>query len=218
MVFAWVALYGLTYILAEQISQILHPADWIVPLAMTVYVGFLILWIYRTGQCRKIGFCTVRNFRPKQYLYCLPLLVLPLYNLMTVQAGVVTFSTCVRMVCVSVAEEIFFRGFLLHYLSKQGLLRGILAASAIFAVFHCVNLFRSAEPLYTLMQILCAFAVGICYCAIVIKGNSLFPGMFAHCLTNITAIGVDTGWRMPGLWLCIGVHVCYGIWLCRRIR
>lgn len=220
MVFLWVALYGLTYAISDMIPQGADTANWIPPLAMILYAGLLILWICRTGQAGHIGLCAMRHFPPGEYLSLLPLLSLPLCNLLAAEEYRFRFSSAVLMLSVSATEEIFFRGFLLRFFTKRSKLSGIFLTSGIFALFHCVNLFHAAGLPYTLMQVLFAFAAGICYGAVTIRCGSLFPCIFAHFLTNITGTGnslpVGAGWIGP--WICLAVYVFYGRWLCGKIR
>lgn len=222
MVFLWVALYGVTYIVSEKFSRVMAPAQWITPLAMTLYIGLLIFWLSRTGLSQEIGLCGIRHGMPKDYLFFLPLVLLPIWNLLTAAKWSPELPTAFLMLCVSIAEEIFFRGFMLRFFSKRSKLSGILITSAVFAWFHWVNLFPSGNFAYIMMQVLCAFAAGVCYCAVTLRCGSLLPSVAAHFITNITGAGDPAialqGWNLLGLWICIAAYGCYGIWLCRKIR
>jgi len=56
------------------------------------------------------------------------------------------------LVSVSIAEEIFFRGFLLQSLIQRNRLWGILLSGFVFALFHCVNFLHTQDYLYVWMQ------------------------------------------------------------------
>lgn len=211
MICLWVVLYGLTFTLSQTLSA---GNPWLTPLAMALYTGLLILWIVRTGQRRAVGLCLPCPLGAREYLELLPLLLLPVCNLLT---GVLPpLPAALLMLSVSAVEELFFRGFLLRFFLKWGRTRGVLITGICFALFHGVNLLQGGDPAYTAMQALCALTVGICYGAVTVKCGSLLPAMLVHCLTNITGIGGPA--LSAGLWLCIAAYGCYGIWLCRKIR
>lgn len=222
MIFLWVTLYGLIYILSGEMSKNLHIGSWITPMAMVFYAGALLFWIYKTGQLQDIGICAVWHVEGKEYWYFLPLFLLPAFNLLTLKISQIDILTVILMLSVSLTEEIFFRGFLLHWFMKRSKLAGILMSSAVFALFHCVNLFHSVHIIYTLLQVACAFAVGVCFGAVVVQYRSLIPCMIAHFFTNITGVGSlsyeISGWEILGLCICIVAYTCYGIGLCRKIN
>ena len=69
---------------------------------------------------------------------------------------------------------------------------------------------------YTLAQVFCAFAVGICYGAVTVRFGSLIPCFLAHFLTNVTAAPASAG-TAPWLWLCIAACGGFGICLCKNV-
>lgn len=211
MVFWWIAGYGLIYTLACRLPQTTHP--WGVPLAMAGYAAALIGWIFHTGQAGYLGLCPVRKNTAWGFYWFLPLLTLPVCNLLTAGAFCPDLPTVILMLGVCAVEEIFFRGFLLRRLARYGSLPGIVLSSGIFALFHLVNLMSGSAPAYVWMQVLCAFTVGVCYGAVAIQTGSLIPCFLAHFLTNITAAPSSDG-AVPWLWLCIAACGCFGIYLC----
>lgn len=213
MQFLWIAAYGLVHMLSVRLSHAFSLSRWVTPLAMLGYAGALILWLFRTGQHRSLGLCALRKAAPGEYAQLLPLLLLPGCHLLTAPAVFPQLPTVVLMLGVCAAEEIFFRGFLLHFLEKHGAVTAVLLSSGIFALFHCVNLIGGSGLSYTLMQVLCACAAGICYGAVTIRFRSLIPAFLSHFLTNITASGGQSPW----LWGCIALLGCCGVSLCRKI-
>ncbi len=220
-IFIWVMLYGGTYTISKLISQTFCIGQWGITFAMLLYVCLFLTWIYITGRSREIGLCTMKSTKRMEDLHMIILLVLPVFNIICERGIKIAFSTIVYMISISITEEIFFRGFLLRYLLKRSMLYGIVISSVIFAVFHVVNLFQYKYNVYILLQVFCAFVVSICYSAITIQYNSLFPCFIAHALTNImgsrdfTTSNVFCG-NMMGLWICIVIYACYGIFLCRK--
>lgn len=158
----------------------------------------------------------------RENLYMIPLLTLALFNFGIERGIEIDFLTVVYMISISVVEEIFFRGILLRFFIKRNKLYGIVVSSVVFAAFHLLNLFRHQDYVYIIMQVLCAFVVGICYAAIVVQYHSLIPCFTAHALTNITGFdSISSGISfecMVGLWVCIAIYAIYAIFLCRKIR
>lgn len=210
MTLLWIASYGLVYALANSLPRGQYP--WAVPLAMLGYSTALILWVFRTGQAHRLGLCAPRCIHCFRFL---PLLMLPVCNLLTARAFFLSFPTFLLMLAVCAAEELFFRGFLLRILMRYGAIPAVLLSSTVFALFHLVNL-TAGSALYTLTQVLCAFAVGICFAAVTVLSGSLLPGFAAHFLSNITAAPVPSE-PAPLLWLCITLYGCYGAVLWKRL-
>lgn len=189
-------------------------------MAMLLYVLILILWLFRTGQSAHIGITPIRWTGFGDCLYFLPLLLLPVYNLLESGGTVCDSLTAVLMISVSIAEELFFRGFLLSYLRKWGIKTSVLMAGMIFALFHSINLGGTAMA-YTVMQMVCALAIGVYYGIIRVKYDSLLPCAIAHILTNITGASMAkqlnaTG--MAGLGLCIVMYIFCDAWAIKKIE
>lgn len=222
MVFIWIALYGLVYSIAERCSGVISGGAWIPAVAMLLYSGALILWIWRTGRAEELGFCKPQGLSQGSWVSFLILLLLPLYNLLVSEGIDFSLSDALFLLSVSFVEETIFRGFLLRFVIKKDRFWGIILSGTVFALFHCVNFLHTAAPAYVWMQILCAFAIGISYGAVTVKHHSIFPCVGAHILTNL--FGSDTqpllvqGVGGILLWVCIGVYLCYGLWLSQKIR
>lgn len=215
MIIFWATLYGLAYLL-DTFSKPLYPIGQALPLATVLYTGILIFWLIRTKRACLLGLVLPSNLQGKALLSILPLCLLPLCNLLAVEALQISLSFVLLMLCVSIVEELFFRGTLLRFFSKQGPLVGIILSSIFFALFHGVNLLHGANPVYTVLQIACAFAVGTCYGAVMTKYHSILPCIAAHFLTNLTG-ATNGGQAQPLFWLCTAVYMGYGIWLCRDL-
>lgn len=202
MVFLWVALYGAVHMAFQRFCSGLTGA------AMLLYTALLMLWLWRV---RGLGWLKLPGLEEsKSCGFFLPLLTLPVYHLLT---GGTPGAGWLLMVSVSVAEELFFRGWLLKILGRRRPLTGILLSALAFGLFHGVNLLRGAELGYTLMQMLCGIAVGVCFAAVAVRTGSLLIGILVHFLINITAPGSSGAW----LWCCVLSYGIYGLALCINI-
>lgn len=128
-----------------------------------------------------------------QLLIWAPVLLLPLANLIpAIVSGVnYDFSQSLVWVLGAVAEELFYRFFLLRKLLlerselKPGL--AVLLISLLFAGMHLFNL-RSGMPVsLVLLQAFCAFCFSIWAGAVVWKTRSVMIPLLAHVLMNLTA-------------------------------
>lgn len=214
MLFLWVAGYGLSYLLFSRLAQV--TSQWVLSLAMLAYICALTGWIFHTGQHRALGLCPPRRMPGKEYGVFALLLLLPVCNLLAAGAFAPRLPAAVLMLAVCAAEEIFFRGFLLRFLMQYGTRSAIIISSLAFALFHWVNLLGGSGFSYTLAQVFCAFAVGICYGAVTVRFGSLIPCFLAHFLTNVTAAPASAG-TAPWLWLCIAACGGFGICLCKNV-
>ena len=128
-----------------------------------------------------------------QLLIWAPVLLLPLANLIpAIVSGVnYDFSQSIVWVFGAVAEELFYRFFLLRKLLlerselKPGL--AVLLISLLFAGMHLFNL-RSGMPVsLVLLQAFCAFCFSIWAGAVVWRTRSVKIPLLAHVLMNLTA-------------------------------
>lgn len=213
MVFLWVSLYGVTYMVSENIILGKGMYPWILPVNMLVYTLLLILWIWRSGMHRNIGFVVAETCSVSKWIEIIPVFILPVYNLLMARGADFSLYQILLMFSVSVTEEIFFRGFLLHMLIKHSRICGIILSSIVFSLLHGANVFQGADFDYTWMQMICAFSSGICYSIATVQTGSLLPAIVAHILTNITGIAemAEPGWKVSGLWVMITLHIWWGI-------
>ena len=149
-----------------------------------------------------------------QLLIWAPVLLLPLANLIpAIVSGVnYDFSQSLVWVLGAVAEELFYRFFLLRKLLlerselKPGL--AVLLISILFAGMHLFNL-RSGMPVsLVLLQAFCAFCFSIWAGAVVWKTRSVMIPLLAHVLMNLTAfesIGLYIPFAASLLTLVIGI-------------
>lgn len=205
MIFFWTILYGLAYTLPVMYIR----NAWATSLSMSLYILLLTLWLLRTG---KSAYVRLQPLQSRNLSDFLPLLLLPVCNLPLVTSPP---SVILLMVCVSIAEEILFRGVLLRFFQKRGNLQTLVITAIIFALFHGVNLLHGDNVIAVLLQILCAAGTGFLYGAITIKCGSILPAMAGHILTNITGIGSMAG--PLELLLCTEVSTLWGIRIYKSI-
>ena len=216
MIFWWVALYGLLH------TFVMNRAQWIIASVMMLYTLFFLIWICWSGQKDNIGLNVIQEFGVKDSLYLFPLSLLPICNLMIGKDGCIDFWSSIFIMSVAIIEELFFRGFMLHFFVRQSRMLGVLLTSIIFALFHCVNLIQNDDHIYVFLQVICAFSVGLCFAATTIKYNSLIPCLVVHFLINVTGIinpiSVGNSKEVCGLWICIAVYLFYAVFLYKEIQ
>ncbi len=98
--------------------------------------------------------------------------------------GLVIFTVIALAVVTPVAEEVFFRGFLLRGLiNRWGVTPGIIVSAAVFAGMH----FQPAV-------IVPVFITGLLLGALYWQTGSLWPGIFVHGAQNLVAtLGIILG-------------------------
>lgn len=99
------------------------------------------------------------------------------FNMPLTNAGeYILFSICFA-VLPSIAEEMFFRGFLLGLLDKSKPIVSSVVCSICFAFYHC-----------SLNQLIYQFIYGFFLCILAIKSKSIIPCIVAHFLNNFAII------------------------------
>lgn len=186
MLFLWILLYGLIFSLSEYAAALFNAQAWMTAMTMTVYIILLLCWICRTGQRQAVGL-VFPCIQVKDAVWLLPLIVLPLGNRVATGSQDFSVYSVLLTLCICMAEELFFRGFLLSFLQSRLGLRGVFTAALIFALFHGVNLLSGWNPQYVIIQIFLAFSVGMYLSVLRLFCGSLVPGIAAHFLTNLTA-------------------------------
>ena len=128
-----------------------------------------------------------------QLLIWAPVVLLPLSNLLSaVNSGVCfDFSQTALWVFGAVAEELFYRFFLLKklLLERSGMkpANAVLLVSLLFAAMHLFNLRSGMNVSLVLVQAFCAFCFSVWSGTVVWKKQSLTVPLLAHVLLNLTA-------------------------------
>ncbi len=209
MIFIWVIAYGCVYILAETLSKQIGVAHSVTAFAILLYAAALVWWSQKKEK--KLSLSYKLEGKAGDFVYPLPLLCFPLSNLLTVEnrpnmyAYLLTIGVCV-------VEEIFFRGYLPAVCKEKKW--GAILSSVAFALFHFVN--ATSFNGYLVAQVLSAFAVGLCFCGLTEKYQSLLPSTLLHLSINLTGVGIPArGWYV-GVGVCGLVYLVYGILLTFR--
>ncbi|MBQ3703139.1 MAG: CPBP family intramembrane metalloprotease [Oscillospiraceae bacterium] len=132
-----------------------------------------------------------RSLREK-ILVWLPVLMLPAFNIILAIITGASYDAhnAIRWAAGAVAEELFFRGFLLKtiFLPRIKPVLAIILVSALFAAMHLINL-RNGTPFHAILpQMLCAFCFSMWAGAVVWRKGSILIPLLAHVLLNATAV------------------------------
>ena len=128
-----------------------------------------------------------------QLLIWAPVVLLPLANLLfAFHSGVsFDFSQTALWVLGAVAEELFYRFFLLKklLLERSGMkgANAVFLVAVLFAAMHLFNLRTGAGLFPVLAQAFCAFCFSVWAGTVVWKKQSLTVPLLAHALLNLTA-------------------------------
>lgn len=183
--------------------------------------------VWRMGWWEKIGFR--RPGGSRALLLYLPALILVAGNLtfgihVTALPALLTFALLAAL--SGFVEELTFRGLMLTAFLPRGGWYAVIASSIIFGLAHAMNVLGGSNPLYVVIQIVYALAIGFGFGAMALRGRMLWPLMVAHALGNFVAfINTDSGQVTggtvgPQLYIVSLVYILvfggYGLYLMRR--
>lgn len=116
-------------------------------------------------------------------------------------------------------EEVIFHGLILVAFLPSGKWKALLVSSLLFGFIHSFNLLAGYEPLYVIIQIGYALAIGFGFGVMALTGRLLWPLVIAHRLGNFIAF-INQGEIGPQLYLVTGLYILlytgYGLYLMRR--
>ena len=213
MLLLWVAAYGGIYFLAEYLSGFTDAPHLLTGIAIVVYAAILLVW---SGKKRK-RFPLRWKANGRQIIGLIPLLCLPIVNLL-IGAFAWNFSFAILMIGTSVAEEVFFRGYLKN-LPREKRWAGVVASGFLFALLHLVNLIHN-PPAVVLTQAGISLVTGVCFGCLCIYFDSILPSILLHVAVNLTGMGdmrVDL-WRVLGLCAYAVVYLAYSIAVYKKMR
>ncbi len=102
-----------------------------------------------------------------------------------------TLATVMTNFAIILCEEIPFRGFILHALARawgntrRGLIGSVLLSSLLFALLHITQVFAYDVSLSSVsLLVVETLIVSIWWGALVISGNSIWPGGMVHFMFN----------------------------------
>lgn len=220
----WIALYVFLFSAADNGSRALGTEKILTAPLCVLMTAFLAVWITKNGLAEKYGL-TRGKADGRQYLYFLPLILIPTVNLwggLTMRFSLPeTVLYVVSMLCVGFLEEIIFRGFLFRALCREHVKRAILISSVTFGLGHIVNLLNGAPVFSTLLQICYAVAIGFLFTILFYKSKTLLPCIAAHSAVNtLSAFAVEQGggYSIAGSVFLILVSLGYAAWILKRVK
>lgn len=137
---------------------------------------------------------------PKQFLWCIPCILVVLanfpYSALISGAAEITRADLVwlfvlKCFAVGLMEETLFRGLVQPTVAdifKQKPYKNLLTVavtSAVFGLFHLLNLFAGANVGATLLQVGYSFLIGAMLSAVLIKTDNLWLCVIFHALFNV---------------------------------
>jgi len=157
---------------------------------LTVYTEFILVFLLviivaRSRWWKEIGFR--KPATRASLLLFIPALALPIGNL-TFGFSAIQFSMLLNAVLVAAfsgfVEEVTFRGIMLRAFQPRGEWKAVLITTAFFGFIHAINVVAGYDPLYVVIQIFYALAIGFGFGAMAIKGRMIWPLIIAHGLGN----------------------------------
>jgi hypothetical protein len=177
----------------------------------------LVLLVTRMKWWREIGYRKAAP--PAMLLLYLPALVLPIGNLtfgIAVSALPALLNFALLAATSGFVEETVFRGLMLRAFLPRGKWQAVLISTAFFGFTHIINVFAGYEPLYAVIQVCYALAIGFGFGAMVVKGRLLWPLVIAHALGNFFAF-INSGEIGLQLYLVSIIYILlfsgYGLYL-----
>lgn len=193
----WIVIYGITYSFSEKFSELFGESHILIIFPIILYIVVLYMFLKKRKRLSVYGLSFPKYCRKKDIGWLMPLLIFPFANMYLQGTKTMLHNSLIMllpMLFTVFLEELLFRGYLLVYLEKCGIDNkwiGMIISSVLFGMFHIVNIFQGADILYTMIQMLCAFGIGLCLCVLVSQYKSIFPGTIVHYLINITSFDME---------------------------
>lgn len=223
----WMITYGVIYSFSEMISQSFGEPHILTVFAVMLYLVALYLFLKRRNRLSVYGLCLPEYWRKKDIGWLIPLLTFSAVNMyLRGNQTILQNSRTMFILTLFTAflEELLFRGYLPVYLFENIKIKnktlGMVIPSVLFGVFHGVNLFQGADILYTMIQMLCAFGIGLCLSVVASHYKSILPGAIIHYLINITSFDAGkTDYNVLLLFFILSaLYVFYACLLDRKWR
>ena len=107
---------------------------------------------------------------------------------------ILTFFLC--MICVGIAEELFFRGVIAEILferfgvDRAGIWKAVILSGAFFGIVHLNNL-SFGEPIGVLVQVIGASVSGMVFTAIYYRSGSIWTTILIHSYNDVAALALS---------------------------
>lgn len=158
-------------------------------IALVAFAALSVAFMWRSDTLGKYG-VSVAPANARQCLYFVPLVLLPLANLVPFEPaslGPEVLVAVVSMLLVGYVEEFVFRGLLFCAIEKENGLRPAVVVSALtFGIGHLVNLLTGQATVGTALQVCYAVAIGFAFTLVFLRSGSLWPCIVCHGLINAT--------------------------------
>ena len=160
---------------------------------ITLFLVFIILqcgWLQ--GSQLNTPF---KQWQPKWWLAALPMTLIALLNVISIDFSQLTFSTTTTLawlytnISTGLFEEIMLRGICFYVLyqawqnKSNGLVKAALCQAIIFGLAHYVNLTKAPFAEVSI-QVAYATLIGIGFAGLVAYTRSLWPAIIIHSLIN----------------------------------
>ncbi len=221
MIFIWIALYGAVHIASDVVEKSFFHAGGFRSVVLLVYAAALLFWCYRAKKAEQAGLGLFHPHGIGGVLLALPLFSLALCNVLLFGVRVPGLFSVMLCLGASVAEEVFFRGFLYSRLAEHNKHAELLSA-AVFAVFHLINTLNGTALTYLFFQVLCAFCAGLAFSCARKKYGSIYVCIAAHFIINLSAradSAADVSLPMAaGYAVCSAVYLVWAVTVSRGSR
>ncbi len=168
-----------------------------------VFAALLCVFAVKNGLAERCGLCGTKH-APHSACYIPAALVVSSalwFGVRVNGTAAEWVSSAALMAVAAFAEELLFRGFLLHALRGKGVRTAACLSSLCFGAVHLLNLFGSADVTAVLCQGVCAAAVGALLAWLTVRSGSLLPCVLTHGALNVLSLFENTAlaerYRVP---------------------
>jgi membrane protease YdiL (CAAX protease family) len=162
---------------------------------ISIAVVLLLGWVRASGL--RLGNASAWGVVPVAALLIASVGVFDLPAVSSRQPSVLTL-TLLGLLLAALAEEVLFRGFLLHGLARRlGGRRAVMVSSALFAAAHVPSFFFQPPPGGVLVTLVVLFGLGVFLSRIRAETGSIWMPTAVHTLWNFVTVGV-IGSGAPG--------------------
>ena len=172
----------------------------------------------------------------KHLLLAAPLALVPLNNFpwldslsgrLNIDSTALLPLFALECLSVGVFEELIFRGFVFpmflekRQTDKKQLLFSVVASSAVFGLYHIVNLFAGSGPGAVALQVGYSFLLGMLLCVVLLLTKNIWLCALLHAVYNFgglfyPTLGSGNLWSVQTVLLTVAVSLAvaaYAAWL-----
>lgn len=142
-----------------------------------------------------------------------------------------------HMLGVGVREEVIYRGIIANSLAlkyateKKGLRLTVIVSALVFGLIHITNIFHGVGLVGLLAQMISAFAGGLMFTAVYLRGGNIWVLMIIHALidsagmfvstftvTTVTKAETVSGFNPLGAVVLVCLYSCLAMFLLRKSK